>query len=146
MIYFGADHRGWELKTKLVQVYRGGLYDLVDLGPENYDALDDYNDMAVKACRKVLEEGKEARAILVCGSAQGEMMQANRFRGIRAVDPRTAAEAAVCRQHHDANVLCLAAEILDEDVAKEVITAFLTTEFGGEEKYERRIRKLDEEA
>ena len=145
-IFVGADHRGFELKNRLVGSGVLEAYDdVVDVGAGVYDPLDDYNDFAVEAVKRVLEHvDEEMRGILICGSAQGEMMQANRFKGVRAVNPRNPEEAMVCKEHHDANILCLAADVMTYTQAVEVIRAFLETPFSGEEKYKRRIAKLDE--
>jgi ribose 5-phosphate isomerase B len=141
-IFVGADHRGFELKNQIVEGLSGKGYDVVDMGPSAYEPLDDYNDMAVAVVKEILKD-TDRRGVLVCGSAEGEMMQANRFRGIRAVAPRTAEESETCRHHHDANILCVAADYLGAGEAEGIVTAFLETAFGGEEKYKRRIAKLD---
>jgi ribose 5-phosphate isomerase B len=142
-IYVGADHRGFELKGRVVAWLQQHGYDVVDMGPMSYRPLDDYNDTAVAVCQKVAGGYDSDRGILLCGSSQGEMMQANRFRGIRAVNPRTVEETTICRQHHAANVLCIAADVLDEATVEQMIEVFMETPFGEEDKYRRRIAKLD---
>ncbi len=101
-----------------------------------------YNDAAVRVAEEVVgTEG--ARGVLICGSGQGVCMQANRFRGVRAINGLTPELAEVGRRHNDANVLCLAADfVLD---LEGVLRAFFETGFDGGEKYVRRNKKLDEE-
>ena len=140
MIYLGSDHRGFELKRQLV----ASLSDATDLGPVELDAEDDYN-VAAKAVARKISEDAAARGILICGSGVGMAMQANRFRGVRAVLADDVEVVKMARKHNDANVLCLGAERVDFAKAKELVQAFLETDFLGDERLVRRNRLLDEE-
>jgi len=142
-VYIGADHRGFDLKNKLREDMSALGIELQDLGPVEYDPDDDYNDTTVVAAERILVE-PESRAVLLCGSGEGVMMQANRFRGIRAVDPRTVDEARTARWHHDANVLVIAAEVVSPDDAVNIVQEFLSAPFSNMERYINRIKKLDE--
>ena len=144
-IFVGADHRGFELKNRLVGSGVLEAYDdVVDLGADVLEPLDDYNDVAVEAAKRVLEHvDEEMRAILICGSAQGEMMQTNRFKGIRAVNPRNPEETMVCKEYHDANVLCLGNRMVGTLMAENIVDAFLHTDFGGE-RHQRRVDQITE--
>lgn len=144
-VYVGADHRGFDLKGRLVPELVAVGVEAVDLGPEVYDPDDDYNDIAVEAVHRVLDE-ESVRAVLICGSGEGEMMQANRFKGIRAVAPRTVEECKVARWHHDANILVIAAEAVADVNVVPIVQEFLSAPFSNEQRYINRIRKLDEVA
>jgi ribose 5-phosphate isomerase B len=140
-IFIGADHRGFELKQRLMS----SLADLhlIDLGAESLDLEDDYNDYAVKVAKAVLAE-PGSFGIIVCGAAQGVCMQANRFKGIRGAYCGSVDDAGRARAHNDANVVCLAADF-DSDSAESIVQKFLQTEFLPEERYIRRNNKLDED-
>lgn len=144
-VYVGADHRGFELKGQLMATLLEAGVDAVDLGPSEYNPDDDYNDAAIAVAQRVLAEPL-ARGVLTCGSGDGMMMQTNRFKRIRAVDPRTEEECKVARWHHNANVLVLSAEALSRDEAVAVLREFLSAPFSEQQRYINRIRKLDEVA
>ena len=91
-----------------------------------------------------MREDRGARGILICDSAHGVTIQANRFKGIRAAHCDNVESAQLAREHDDANVLCLSAHFMDEDKLYEVVRAFLTTDFQNLERRVRRINRLDE--
>ena len=140
MIYLGSDHRGFELKRQLV----ASLSDATDLGPLELDADDDYNVAARAVAHKVADDAS-ARGVLICGSGVGMAIQANRFRGVRAVMTDDVEVVRMARKHNDVNVLCLGADRVDFETAKELVQALLETEFLGDERLVRRNRMLDEE-
>ena len=142
-IFIGADHRGFELKGKLFAEL-SQKYQVADLGPAAYDPADDYNDVAVKVARAVAEHAG-SRGILVCGSGNGVSIQANRFKGVRAIAPTLSELVKLGREHNDANVLCLSADFLDYNKVAKLSNIFLNTDFSGEERHIRRNKKLDEE-
>jgi len=115
----------------------------VDLGAEQLDLADDYPDYAQKLVKEVLE-GEDAGGILICGTGQGMCIAANRFEGIRATfiyDEFTARSAA---EHLDANIVCLGARVTDVETAKKIVKIWLETEFSGEERHVRRLKKIEE--
>lgn len=142
-IYLGGDHRGFELKREIAKLLSDSL-EIVDLGAPSLDPEDDYNDYAVAVARAVLAE-PSSFGILICGSAHGVAIQANRFRGIRAVCGYNADLARLGREHNDANVLCLDSDFLSPEDALSIIDVFLNAKFLATEKYIRRNKKLDEE-
>ncbi|MDR3298092.1 MAG: RpiB/LacA/LacB family sugar-phosphate isomerase [Candidatus Nomurabacteria bacterium] len=142
-IYLGADHRGFELKNEIVGWLKATQKDYVDLGAFELLPEDDYNDYTKSVVQEILKNPEEARGVLLCGSAQGMCMQANRFKGIRAAHCHNATEMAESRSHNDANIVCIPADELVDYAA--IIDALLETEFLTLEKYIRRNRKLDEE-
>ena len=143
-VFVGADHRGYEVKNRLVSSL-GAKYQITDLGPEQLDPDDDYNDIAIKVVKAVLAH-PGSFGILICGSAHGVAIQANRFKGIRAISAYDEKLAQIGREHNDANVLCLSADFLDDNKIDSIANIFLNTNFSGEERHKRRIAKLDQPA
>ena len=162
-IYLGSDHRGFSLKNKIVaDLLRasqtlGTPVEVVDLGPRALDPEDDYNDSAIAVSKAVLSSDvKPAFGILICGSAIGISIQANRFKGIRAAVCTDVETAETSRLHNDANILCLSADRLarakdpleNEKTYEDtyaIVEKFLSTPFSGEERHIRRIKRLDKE-
>jgi len=139
-IIIGADHAGYELKQFLVKYLKTLGHKVVDVGASRYDPKDDYPDYAAKAGRKV-RPGK-SRAILVCGSAQGICMAANKIKGVRAVAVGNVKYAKLSRVHNDSNVLCISGWELSLMQAKKIVKAWIDTEFSGEKRHIRRIKKI----
>ncbi len=160
-IFIAADHRGYSLKNRLVtdlpnlSVAEGESISIIDLGPNQYVESDDFNDAAINVCKAILNTDK-AYGIIICGSAIGVSIQANRFKHIRAAVVNDIETAEISRLHNDSNVICLSADRLAtatdpletekayEDII-EIIRKFLSTPFSGEERYLRRIKRLDKE-
>lgn len=158
-IFIGSDHRGYELKEHLVAALSGGTapenqittksetgedYLVTDLGPFTLDPNDDYNDAAIKVA-KAVRENPTSRGILICGSAHGIEIQANRFKGVRAIAAYSPELAKIGREHNDANVLCLSADFTNREDVDKIVEIFLNTAFSGEERHIRRNKRLDEE-
>ena len=143
-IFLGADHRGFAEKQRLLGLLTEQGYDVVDLGPTTMKPDDDFNDAAITAARAV-RETPDSRAILICGSAHGITIQANRFKGIRAIPGYTPELARLGRLHNDANILCLSADFMRTETIDQVVEIFLNTAFLPEERYIRRNTRLDEE-
>lgn len=141
-IYVGADYRGFELKKKVLEFLAKKNYSVMDLG--TYQTTEnDFNDSAI-AVAKTVRRSREDFGILICDSAHGMTIQANRFKGIRAVNCDSPESAKLAREHEDANILCLSAHFVKEEQMKEIITTFLETKFEGLERRVRRINRLDE--
>ncbi len=158
-IFIASDHRGYELKNKLVAALSGGapleeqinLYAedgsqflVSDLGPFEENPDDDYNDAAIAVAHAV-KDNPGSFGIIVCGSGNGVSIQANRVKGVRAIAPTMTEIARKGREHNNANVLCLSADYLNYEEVLNLITAFLITKFSGEERHVRRNNRLDEE-
>ncbi len=142
-VFIAGDHRGFKLKQKLLEVFPN----FIDLGPSEYNKDDDYNDYAVKVSKSVLEN-PNSFGVLLCGSAIGISMQANRFKGIRAAIVDDEGIARLSREHNNANIICLSADRIGDDPEKfkkalECMNIFLHTPFPAEERHVRRIEKLD---
>ena len=147
-IFLGSDHRGFVAKQRILatlsQSEWAENYEIVDLGPETMRPDDDFNDYAIAVSRAV-RETEGSRGILICGSAHGISMQANRFKGIRAICGYTPELVRLGRLHNDANVLCLSSDFMDDQNIDQAIDMFLRGNFLPEERYIRRNRRLDEE-
>ena len=141
-IYIGADYRGFAKKQHLIDFLAQANYDVSDLGA--YDSSEnDFNDSAVAVAKEVRED-LGAMGVLICDSAHGMTIQANRFKGIRAAHCTSAESAKLAREHDDANVLCMSAGLLDDETMREIIKTFLETKFIDYERRVRRINRLDE--
>lgn len=142
-IYIGADYRGLERKNALRDFLLGEGFEVSDEGAYEYHEGDDFNDPAIKVAKAVRED-LGSMGILICDSAHGVTMQANRFKGIRAAHCDNTESATLAREHDDANVLCLSAHFMDEQTMQEIAKVFLTTNFTNMERRVRRINRLDE--
>lgn len=141
-IYIAADHNGYVMKNALRDWLVGEEYEVIDLGPDVFDKSDDYPDFGVKLAKEVAEDPENNFGIGLCGSGVGMAVVADKVKGIRAGlihDPKIAKAA---REDDDINVLALGASYISLDQAKEVIKAWLETEFSGEERHKRRIGKI----
>ncbi len=145
-LFIGADHNGFELKNKLKDYLGTQGYEVVDQGDQQLHPDDDFPEYAGRVAAAMLSsEESEPRGILICGSGQGMVMAANRFKGIRASLVWDEAEARLARSDDDSNVLCLAArELSDFDDAVTLVNIWLKTPFTGAERFNRRIKQLDE--
>ena len=122
-------------------------YDVEDVGDKELDPDDDFPEFAQLAALKVIgDEGKDPRAVLICGGGQGMCMAANRFRGIRASVIWDEYEAKMTRNDNDSNVLCLPSRVLqdDEKVWQGIIDTWLATPFAAAPRYKRRNAQIDE--
>ncbi len=142
-IYIGADYRGYESKNHLKDYLLNLGHDVTDDGAYTYNEGDDFNDPAVKVAMDVREDYGSV-GILICDSAHGVTMQANRFKGVRAAHCENAESAKLAREHDDANILCLSAHFMDDAKIQEIATTFLETNFINYERRVRRINRLDE--
>ena len=142
-IFVGSDYRGFETKAKILKFLSGTEHEVVDVGAYSYHEGDDFNDPAITVARNV-RENHGSKGILVCDSAHGMTMQANRFKGVRAANCHNPESAQLAREHDDANILCLSAHFMTDDDIKSIITTFIDTKFDSLERRARRINRLDE--
>lgn len=164
-VYVGADYRGAGRKRELWQFLADFGAEVVEPGEISacdssatgvknessaYNSSDennpqnDYNGPAVAVAQAVREDDPTARGVLICDSAHGMTIQANRFKGIRAANCDTVESAVLAREHDDANVLCLSARFVNAEQMREIVRTFLETEFTPLERRVRRINRLDE--
>ena len=140
IVAIGADHGGIGLKNRLAALLIEGGHQLLDFGTDGPASVD-YPDFAQAVCKAIIE-GKAELGILVCGSGIGMSMAANRFPEIRCGLAHDVTTARLTRAHNDANVLALGARIVGEEVALDILGAFLSTPYEGG-RHDRRIAKLN---
>jgi ribose 5-phosphate isomerase B len=140
-VYLGSDHAGFELKSHLVTHVAGLGHEPVDIGPRAYDEEDDYPPFCVATGLAVLAD-PGSLGVVVGGSGNGEQIAANKVPGIRAALAWSVETARLGRLHNDAQVVAIGARMHTSEEAAEFVTAFLATDFSGEERHARRIREL----
>ncbi|HJW30978.1 MAG TPA: ribose 5-phosphate isomerase B [Saprospiraceae bacterium] len=138
-IAIGADHAGFELKEHLKQLLEKKGYHARDFGTHSADSAD-YPDFAHPVSEAV-EKKEFDLGLLVCGSANGVAMTANKHQGIRAAICWTDEVAALARQHNDANVLCIPARFVNTELAEKILDQFLNSSFEGG-RHEQRVNKI----
>jgi len=143
-IFVGADHRGFDLKNLLIEYLHEKNIRIEDLGNYQLDPDDDFPDYAKKVAQAVLQNPDEFLGIVICGSGVGVCIAANRFKGIRCGLGFEVDQVKHMRENDHVNVLALAADFLDPESAKKLVDIFIETEPKKEQKYLRRINKLDE--
>lgn len=141
-IFIGADHRGFNLKEFLKEKLKENGYDFEDCGNLIYDPDDDYADFAFNVGEKVIKEN--GLGILICGSGAGVCFAVNKIKGIRAGLAYEIEMAKMMKADDDINVLCLASDFISQEKAWEIVKIFLETKFKNEEKYLRRIKKVED--
>jgi len=144
-IHLATDHAGLEFSTDLQQHLKAQGHDVIDHGPIEYDALDDYPAFCIRAAQAVVrdqEAGVEALGIVFGGSGNGEQIAANKVRGIRAALAWSLATAELAREHNDANVIAIGARQHTFEEAVSFIDTFIATPFSNEERHVRRIGQL----
>ena len=138
-IVVASDHRGFQVKSRILAQVADLGHEPIDLGPETAEIVD-YPDYGAKGSRAV-SEGQADRAILICGSGIGMSIVANKFPGVRAALCHDELTAEMSRRHNDANVLCLSADLLGERLTLRMIEIWLETAFEGG-RHARRIGKI----
>lgn len=140
-IAIGSDHRGFPLKEELKKYFESKKIEFADFGTNSTDSVD-YPDFAGKVGDAVTDGGFRF-GVLICGSGIGVSMAANKHKGIRAVNATNNNMAEMARKHNDANVICFGSDFIDAQHAERFFEIFVSTEFEGGERHERRIKKMD---
>jgi ribose 5-phosphate isomerase B len=135
----GADHRGYQTKLRLVAFLESLGHEVQDCGSDSPDPSD-YPDFGVPACSMVARREAD-RAILLCGSGIGMTMVANKIPGIRAALCHDELTAEMSRRHNDANVLCLPADLLGEELIRRMVETWLSAPFDAG-RHARRVGKI----
>ncbi len=149
LIVMGADHGGYKLKEELKPFLRQLGYQVEDVGTNSEESCD-YPDYAIKVAEivgkadKVLSPFPSAAGILLCRSAAGMMIAANKVKGVRAVAALDETAAKHSREHNAANVLGLSGDWTTVGQAKQILKAWLETPFSMEERHARRLQKIAE--
>ncbi len=139
-IYLGSDHAGFKLKEKIKDWLIDSNIPFLDLGNVILDKNDDYPDFAIKVSNMTILN--KSKGILICGSAQGMCMAANKIKGIRAGIAYNVRDAKLLREHNNANVVCLSGWGISIEDSKKIIKKFLDTEFSSEPRHKRRVNKI----
>ena len=139
IIVIGADHAGYEYKKKKKSYLAKNNVEIIDVGTNSLDSCD-YPDYAHAAANEI-ETANVAFGILICGSANGVAITANKHQKIRAALCWKNEIASLARQHNDANIICLPARFITIDEAAEMVHTFLTTEFEGG-RHQKRVDKI----
>lgn len=140
-VFIAADHRGVGLKLYLIEMLNAAGYNTVNLGTDDPNTPVDYPDVA-KTLADAIGTDKNARGIIICGTGAGVLIAANRYRNIRASRCDTPSQARDDRFHDDINVLALAADDIDIEMAFICAQTFLESPFDNIERRIRRIEKI----
>ena len=140
-IAIGVDHGGFALKLTILDELKKQGHAVVDCGAREYDAQDDYPDFA-RAVGAAIQRGEAERGIVVCGSGVGASIAATKMRGIRAALCHDTYSAHQGVEHYDMNVLCLGARIIGDELARELVRAFVSAKFNTSERFRRRLDKV----
>ncbi|MGO3148377.1 MAG: ribose-5-phosphate isomerase [Leucobacter sp.] len=146
-IHVATDHAGLEFSQQLQQHLRGRGFDVIDHGPAEYDALDDYPSFCINAALGVARDerdGVTALGVVFGGSGNGEQMAANKVDGIRAALVWNDSTAMLAREHNNANVISIGARQHEVADAIRFIDLFIDTPFPGDERHVRRVAQLAE--
>jgi len=138
-VAIGADHGGFELKEILKPELVKLGFDVIDVGTNSKEAVD-YPDFAHEVARQV-SQGKAWRGIMIDGAGIGSCIVANKVPGVRAGMAYDYSSAVNSREHNDTNVLTLGAGLIGVNLAKQIVTVWLTTEFGGG-RHQPRVNKI----
>jgi ribose 5-phosphate isomerase B len=129
------------MRRRVVEHLRAGGYEVLDLGIDDPDEPDDYPDRAGD-CGRAVTDGRAELGVLLCGSGAGAAIAANKLRGVRAAVCHDSFSARQSREDDDANVICLGERVIGVGLALELIDRFLTSEFSGAERHQRRLEKV----
>jgi ribose 5-phosphate isomerase B len=139
-IALGSDHRGFAVKQRLAAALAKLGHDIRDVGVGTGDGAADYPDYAIPVSEAVAS-GDVDRGILICGTGFGMCIAANKVHGIRAVTCRDPIEAEMSRRHNDANILCMSADFLGQELIDRMVQVWLNTDFEGG-RHQRRVEKI----
>lgn len=138
-IVIGSDHAGFDYKEALISFLEGKGLAFNDVGTHSKDSVD-YPDFAHPVA-KAVEDGEAAFGILLCGTANGVAITANKHQGIRAAICWGEEIAKLVRQHNDANVICIPARFVSESDAEKMVDIFINTPFEGG-RHKNRVEKI----
>lgn len=140
-IAIACDHGGFVLKEPLMDVLKNLGVKVLDLGAHRHDPGDDYPDFA-RYVGQAIQHTQAQRGVLVCGSGVGVSVAANKLPGVRAAVCHDTYSARQGVEHDDMNVLCLGARIVGDELARDLVCAFVQAKFSGKERHQRRLDKV----
>lgn len=141
-IIIASDHAGFAYKTILVKALREEAYEVLDFGAYAEVPYDDYPDYAEKVAKAILNEEGD-RAILICGSAVGVSVAANKFKGIRAGVCHDTYSAHQSVEHDNVNILCLGQRVVGIALTQDIVRTFLNATFSNQPRHIRRLEKVE---
>ena len=144
-IHIATDHAGLDFSTQLQDHLRDAGHEVVDHGPVEYDALDDYPAFCIRAAQAVVADqaaGIETLGVVFGGSGNGEQIAANKVEGVRAALVWNTSTAELAREHNDANVISIGARQHSFDEVTSFIDTFIATPFSHDERHIRRIGQI----
>jgi ribose 5-phosphate isomerase B len=139
-IAVASDHGGFPLKQTVIDTAKALNHEVLDFGTDSEVSVD-FPDFVKKAGQAV-QNGKADRAIVLCGSGVGACIAANKMKGIYAAICHDVYSAHQGVEHDQMNALCLGGRIIGVELAKELVTTFLTAQYFSGEKYQRRFDKI----
>ena len=143
MIYLGADHGGFDLKEELKKYLAEEKEETEDMGASSLDPNDDYTDFIIPVAKQVAST-PNSLGIIIGRSGNGEVIAANKIKGIRAALCLNETMAEKAKDHNNANILSLGADYISVEEAKKIVRRFLDTPFSNEERHIRRLKKIEE--
>jgi ribose 5-phosphate isomerase B len=144
MIALGSDHGGFDLKQEIKKYLEEAGYEYRDFGCESKASCD--YPVFGRAAAKAVAEGRCEKGIVICTTGIGISITANKLPGIRCALCADSVSAKLTRLHNNANVLAIGAGIVGSNLALEIVKTFLETEFSGDERHQRRIDLIEEQA
>lgn len=138
IVGIASDHRGIELKTKIINYLHEKGFSCIDFGTNSHESVD-YVDYAVKLCKGINDKQVNI-GILICGTGIGMSIAANKIKGIRCAKVSTIEEAKLCKEHNMANVMALSE---NTNNVFEIVDNFLNTEYSTDERHLRRVEKIN---
>lgn len=138
-IALGSDHRGVNVRLRIMPFLQKLGHEVIDFGPEGGSSVD-YPDYAQKVA-KAVGAGEVERGVLVDGTGIGMSIAANKVRGVRAAPCHDSITAELSRAHIDTNVLCISADLLGEELIERMLKIWLVTPFEGG-RHARRVEKI----
>ena len=140
-IVVGCDHAAYELKEAIKEKLIGEGHEVIDVGTDSTESVD-YPKYG-HAVGRLVASGEAERGIAVCGSGIGISIACNKVPGIRAALCTSVEMAEMCRRHNNANVVCMGARMISQELAFDIIDKWMTTEFEGG-KHLRRINEIED--
>jgi len=140
-IYIGADHGGFALKNKIIEFLKPYMNEVIDCGAYQLSSVDDYPEFAIPLAQKVAAE-TGSFGILICKSGIGMSIAANKIKGAYAALCTSIERGIMAREHNEANIVCLDAEFISDELNIQIMKTFIDTLFTYDDRHIRRISKI----
>ena len=140
-IVVGCDHAAYELKEAIKEKLISEGHEVIDVGCDSTESVD-YPKYG-HAVGRAVASGEAERGIAVCGSGIGISIACNKVPGIRAALCTSVEMAEMCRRHNNANVVCMGARMISQELAFDIIDTWMTTDFEAG-KHLRRINEIED--